>query len=59
VVSDVIEEVLKEHAGSPVKKDDLVSEVMSRRMVKRNTVLVSLANKKKFKKVGKDSFVLA
>jgi len=28
-------------------------------MVKRNTVLVSLANKKKFKKVGKDSFVLA
>lgn len=59
VVSDVIEEVLKEHAGNPVKKDDLVSEVMSRRMVKRNTVLVSLANKKKFKKVGKDSFVLA
>ena len=57
VVSDVIEEVLKE-ANEPLERNKIVEEVMKRRMVKRNTVLVGLANKKIFKKVGRSKYAI-
>ncbi len=58
VVSDVIVEILKLSA-QPVAKDKIIEEVLKRRMVKKNTILVGLSNKKLFKKVGKSSYALA
>lgn len=58
VVSDIIAEVLKE-AGEPLSRDAIVEKVLDRRMVKKNTVLVGLSNKKLFKKVGKNLYALA
>ncbi len=57
VVSDVIIEVLKQ-AGDPLPKEKIIDEVMKKRMVKRNTILVGLSNKKLFTKVGKNSYTL-
>ncbi|HYF05614.1 MAG TPA: sigma factor-like helix-turn-helix DNA-binding protein [Patescibacteria group bacterium] len=57
VVADVITEILKE-AGRPLTRDEIIEEVGKRRMVKRNTILVGLANKKIFKKSGKNSYEL-
>lgn len=58
VVSDVIVEVLKD-AGKPMSRDEIVAEVLKRRMVKKNTVLVGLSNKKLLKKAGKNLYTLA
>ncbi|HVY67699.1 MAG TPA: hypothetical protein VHA30_02305, partial [Patescibacteria group bacterium] len=58
VVADVIVEILKQ-AGQPLPKDKIIEEVMKRRMVKKNTILVGLSNKKFFKKVGKNAYALA
>jgi len=57
VVVDVIEDILKENGGR-MEKNDLISEVSKRRMVRKNTILVGLANKNKFKKVGKNTYEL-
>jgi hypothetical protein len=57
VVADVIKEVLVEH-GKPLTREEIISEVMKRRQVKRNTILVGLSNKKYFQKVGKDRYIL-
>lgn len=58
VVSDIIIDIIKK-AGEPVSRDEIVQQVLDRRMVKRNTVLVGLSNKKLFKKVGKNLYDLA
>jgi hypothetical protein len=58
VVADVIKEVLAS-SGKPLGRDEIISEVMKRRQVKRNTILVGLSNKKYFQKVGKDKYALA
>lgn len=58
VVSDVIKEVLVS-AKHPLTRDEIINEVMKRRQVKRNTILVGLSNKKHFQKVGKDKYSLA
>jgi hypothetical protein len=50
-VIDVIENVLSE-AGKPMTKDDIVEEVLRRRIVRKSTIYLSLLNKHKFKKVG-------
>jgi hypothetical protein len=55
VVSDIIMEVIRE-AGQPLSRDEIVKRVLERRMVKKNTVLVGLSNKKLFKKVGKNLY---
>lgn len=57
VVMDVIREIL-EGAGQPLSRQKIIDEVMKRRLVKRNTVLVGLSNRKHFKKVGKDLYGL-
>ncbi len=57
VVSDIIKDVLKE-AGKPLTRDEIVEKVLEKRMVKRNTVLVGLSNKKLFKKVAKNLYDL-
>ena len=58
VVSDVIIEILKQ-AGEPLAKEKIIEEVMKKRVVKKNTILVGLSNKKFFTKVGKNSYSLA
>jgi hypothetical protein len=58
VVSDIIKEVLKE-AGRPLSRDEIIDAVLTRRLVKRNTILVGLSNRKLFKKVEKNLYALA
>jgi len=58
VVADVIKEILTT-AGRPLSRNEIISEVLKRRQVKRNTILVGLSNKKNFIKVGKDRYGLA
>lgn len=55
VVADVIKEVLIS-LGRPMSRDEIINEVMKRRQVKRNTILVGLSNRKNFQKVGKDKY---
>ncbi len=58
VVADVIVEILRS-TNQPLPKDKIIDEVLKRRVVKKNTILVGLSNKKLFKKVGKNSYALA
>ncbi len=57
VVADVIKEVLKS-AGRPLSRDEIIAEVMKRRQVKRNTILVGLSNRKHFTRMGKDKYMM-
>ncbi len=47
VVADVIAEILVE-AGRPLNREEIVTAVLKRRQVKRNTVIVGLSNRKRF-----------
>ena len=58
VVADVISDILKA-SSQPMSKEKIIEEVMKKRMVKKNTILVGLSNKKFFKKVGKNAYSLA
>lgn len=51
VVRDVIAEVLKE-AKTPLSKEEVITRVLAKRVVKPNTIVVNLQNAKHFKKVG-------
>lgn len=55
VVADVIREILTA-AGHSLARDEIISEVLKKRQVKRNTILVGLSNRKNFIKVGKDKY---
>lgn len=57
VVADVIKEVLQ-HAGKALTTDEIVSEVMKRRQIKRNTVIANLQNKQLFTPAGKGTYTL-
>jgi hypothetical protein len=58
VVSDVIVGILKE-AKAPLTRDQIVGKVLEKRLVKKNTILVGLSNKRLFKKVSKNLYALA
>lgn len=58
VVSDIIREVLVE-AKRPLSREEIIDAVMKKRMVKKNTILVGLSNKKLFKKIGKNLYDLS
>ncbi|HTL39648.1 MAG TPA: sigma factor-like helix-turn-helix DNA-binding protein [Methylomirabilota bacterium] len=58
VVADVIKEIIQS-ANRPLSREEIIAEVMKRRQVKRNTILVGLSNKKYFMRVAKDKYVLA
>ncbi|MGD0976797.1 MAG: sigma factor-like helix-turn-helix DNA-binding protein [Minisyncoccia bacterium] len=55
-VKDVLVDLLKS-ASKPVKKTDLVAQVLSHRMVKENTILLNLQDSKVFKKT-EDGYTL-
>ncbi|MDP2587728.1 MAG: sigma factor-like helix-turn-helix DNA-binding protein [bacterium] len=46
-VAEVLTDILKEH-GEPMERQQLLQEVMKRRIVKRNTVLIGLQDKTHF-----------
>lgn len=58
IVADVIVDILKE-TKEPLTRDQIIEEVLKRRFVKRNTVLVALSNRKIFAKIGKNKYDLA
>jgi hypothetical protein len=50
-VLDVIREVLKKR-GSEVEQDDIIEEVLKKRQVRKNTIMLNLHNKKYFEKLA-------
>jgi hypothetical protein len=58
VVSEMIRDVLLRHQ-QPLTRDQIVEEVLKSRLVKKNTILVGLSNKKYFRKVGKNFYTIA
>ncbi len=57
LVSDIIKEILSE-SPEPLERNQIVDAVLKHRMVRRNTILVGLANRKLFKKIGKSKYTL-
>lgn len=57
VVEDVIEEILVS-AGKPMHKDDIINEVMKRRMVKETTILLNL-QKDRFVRVARATYTVS
>ncbi|MBI5405343.1 MAG: hypothetical protein HY976_03915 [Candidatus Kerfeldbacteria bacterium] len=58
VVADVLIDALKKNAG-PMTRDALVKAVLEQRLVKRNTVLLALTNKKLFTRLASGEYALA
>lgn len=58
VVAEIIVAVLRE-ASSPLSRDEIVSRVMKQRLVKKNTIIVGLANRKLFKKTEDNKYINA
>lgn len=56
-VADVLEAILQK-AASPMPKDQLVAEVLKQRLVKKNTILLSLQNAKRFTRVDRNRYTL-
>ncbi|MDD3662686.1 MAG: sigma factor-like helix-turn-helix DNA-binding protein [Candidatus Pacebacteria bacterium] len=57
VVRDVIKELIKKNG--PMKKEDIIEQVMKERYLKKNTILVNLQNPKYFKKNKNGLYSLA
>ena len=57
-VSDIITDILKK-ADKPLTREEIVKQVLKTRKVKETTILLNLQNKKLFKKIDKNSYVLA
>jgi len=56
-IKDIITKVLKEK-NEPMHKDEVVNQVLSQRLVAKNTVLMNLNNKKNFDKDSNDRYFL-
>lgn len=56
-VKDVLVDLLKS-AGKPLHRDEIVAQVMSHRMVKKNTIVLNLQNSKFFNKKDDGTFSL-
>ena len=57
-ISDIITTIMTK-VDKPLTREEIVKQVLKLRKVKETTVLLNLQNKKKFKKVGKNSYTLA
>lgn len=58
VVADVLEGILRAKAA-PMARDELVSEVMRQRLVKRGTVHLALTNRERFQRLPDGRYALA
>lgn len=56
-VIDVIKSVLKEKGS--LAKEEIIKNVLAKRLIKENTILINLQNKKYFKKLADGKFVIA
>ncbi len=56
-VADVLESILTKSA-KPMSKQELIDEVLKQRMVKKNTILLSLQNTSRFERAGKDLYTV-
>ncbi len=56
-VSDVISNILKKE-GRPMDKEEIIDMVLKKRMVKRETIVLALSNKDKFKKTESGYYTL-
>lgn len=56
-VADVLESILKE-AQAPLSREELIDQVLKQRLVKKNTILLSLQNNERFLKLGKNQYGL-
>lgn len=57
VVTDIIKDIIKENG--PMKKDEVIAEVLKQRVVKKSTISLMLANKKLFTKLSDGRYDLA
>lgn len=57
-ISDIIKSIL-EKADAPMTREEIAKQVLKVRKVKETTILLNLQNKKLFKKIGRNSYVLA
>lgn len=57
-VADVIEKIFKD-TKRPMSRDEIVEKVLEKRFVKKNTILLALQDKDKFKRIQKDKFTFA
>lgn len=57
-IAEIIKNIL-EKAGEPLTREEIVRQVLKVRKVKETTILLNLQNKQLFKKVDKNSYVLA
>ena len=57
-ISEIITSIL-EKAKEPMTREEIVKQVLKVRKVKETTILLNLQNKKLFKKIDKNSYVLA
>ena len=58
IVSEIITDILKK-ADTPLTREEIVKQVLHARKVKETTILLNLQNKKLFKKVDKNTYMLA
>jgi len=56
-VKDVISRVLKETAN-PLTKEEILKKVLSQRVVKKNTILLNLSNKKHFSRTPEGKYII-
>jgi DNA-directed RNA polymerase delta subunit len=56
-IADIIRSIMSK-AGEPLTREEIVKQVLKVRKVKETTILLNLQNKKLFKKVGKNSYIL-
>ena len=57
VVKDVILNILKT-AGKPLRKEEVLAKTLKQRMVKENTILLNLSNKKYFLKTQEGRYTI-
>ena len=55
-VRDVLVSILKNSGG--LTKEEIIKTVQAKRLVKENTILLNLQNKKVFKKIDNDRFIV-
>ena len=56
-VSQIIVQIMKKENRS-LSKDEIVKKVLEKRMVKENTVLINLQNRKVFEKTADGAYIL-
>jgi hypothetical protein len=55
VVADIIKETLQK-SPEPLTRDQLIEQVLKQRLVKRNTIIVGLSNRKLFRKTSDNKY---